>query len=95
MSYKSFLLELLLAAPLVVHSIYVWRRWRGDRERSPWKRSAVVFVAVLAVLFAAAVIAGAVVAAVGGDPAASTGLGALAILMAIWLDFKVSRACGK
>ena len=95
MSYKSFLLELVLTALLVIHSVYVWRRWRGDEERSPWKRSAAVFVIVLAALFALAVIAGAVVVVVGGDPAASTGLGAVAILMAIWLDFQVSRACGK
>ncbi len=93
--YREFFYELVLTALLLVHCVYRWRQWRTGEDREPWKKSAAVFIGVLAALCAGAVIAGAAVVIARGDPAASMGLGALSILMAIWLDFKVARACGK
>ena len=93
--YREFFIELGLSAPLLLHCLYQWRQWKAQEDRKPWSRSATVFIAVLAALFAAAAVAGMVIAAVHGDPAAAMGMGAVAILMGIWLDFKVGRACGK
>ena len=95
MTYRNYLLELLLCALVAAHTVYVWRCWRSEPERTPWKRSDAVFMAVLAVLFVGTLIAGAVTIVAGADPAAPTGLGAVSILMGIWLDFKLGRACGK
>lgn len=93
--YREFFIELALSAPLLAHSIYQWSQWRKQEDREPWSRPATVFIAVLAALFAVSAAAGIVIAAVRGEPSAAMGMGAVAILMGIWLDFKVGRACGK
>ncbi|MBQ1459386.1 MAG: hypothetical protein IIZ26_00425 [Oscillospiraceae bacterium] len=93
--YKGFYYEIVLSAIAMIHCVYMWLQWRRNEKRQPWKRfDAVVIIGLLAV-YVLAVAAGFVAVARGDDPVAAKGFGALSILMVVWLDFKVTRACGK
>ena len=93
--YRTFFYILLLAAAVAVHCVYLWNRERAKEDRQPWERGAVIFLVVLAALCAGAVIAGLAVVLSRGDPTVSHAMGGIALLMAIWFDFRLGRACGK
>jgi len=93
--YKGFYYELALSAIAMVHCVYIFLQWRKNEKRKPWKGMDIAFVAALLAVYLLAVIAGFVAVARGDDPTAAKGFGALSILMVVWLDFKLSRACGK
>ena len=92
--YREFLYEMLLSGPLLLYSAYLWYRLHAVVKK-PTRRSAAVFAVVLSALYAGSVIAGVAVIATGGEPATVTGLGALSILLVVWLNFMVTRAYGK
>lgn len=93
--YRTFFYILILLAIVLAHCALTWNRYRREEDRQPWSKKAKVFLAVLAALCAAAVIGGLVVVLARLDPTASHALGGIALLMAIWFDFRLCRACGK
>lgn len=93
--YRTFFYILILLAVVLLHCGLTWRQARQNEERRPWSRSTKAFLAVLAVLCAGAVIGGLVVVLAGLEPTASHALGGIALLMAVWFDFRLGRACGK
>ncbi len=93
--YKGFYYELALSALVAAHCLYVFVQWRRGEKRTPWKKMDAAFVIALLAVYAAAVAAGVVAVVRGDDPTVAKGFGALSILIAVWLDFKLSRACGK
>lgn len=93
--YRTFFYTLILLAVVAAHCFLTWSRYRGEKDRQPWGRSTKIFLIVLAALCAASVIGGLAVVLARLDPTASHALGGLALLMAIWFDFRLCRACGK
>ncbi len=93
--YRTFFYIMILVLVVAAHCILTWRQERTRKDRQPWSRDTKIFLAVLAALCAAAVIGGLAVVLARLDPTASHALGGVALLMAIWFDFRLSRACGK
>ncbi len=95
MDYKGFFYEIALTALVTAYSVYIFLQWRKNEKRRPWKKMDTAFVIALAAVCALSVAAGFVAIARGDEAVAAKGFGALSILMAVWLNFKLSRACGK
>ena len=93
--YRTFFYTLILVAVVLIHCGIIWHQARQNKDRQPWNRGTKVFLAVLAALCACAVIGGLVVALARLEPTASHALGGVALLMAVWFDFRLGRACGK
>ncbi len=93
--YTGFFYEIALTALVSAYSAYLYFQWRGSENRKPWKKTDAAFIIALAAVCVLAVAAGLVAIARKDDAAAAKGFGALSILMGVWLNFKVSRACGK
>jgi hypothetical protein len=85
----------LLSLLIVAHSVYLWRLERKRKDRQPWPAPTKTFLSVLAILYAAAVVAGLAVVIARLEPSASQALGGVALLLAVWFDFRLGRACGK
>jgi len=93
--YRTFFYIMILVAVVLIHCGLTWYQARQNKDRPPWSKSTKVFLAVLAVLFAGAVIAGLAVVFARLEPTASHALGGIALLIAVWFDFRLGRACGK
>lgn len=93
--YKGYFYEVALSAVAMVHCVYMWLQWRKNEKRKPWSKFDTVFVIALLAVYVLSVVAGLLAVIRRDDPVASKGFGALSILMVVWLDFKVTRACGK
>ena len=93
--YRTFFYILVLVALIAVHSAFTWHRERSREDRQPWPRSTRAFLIVLAALCLGLIIAGVVVVIARLEPTASHALGGMALLMAVWFDFRLGRACGK
>ena len=93
--YRTFFYILLLLAVVLLHCVYIWRQVKRSEERRSWSRSTRVFLIVLAALCVGTVIGGLAVVLARLEPTASHALGGIALLLAVWFDFRLSRACGK
>lgn len=93
--YRTFFYILILLAVVLIHCGLTWRQARQRKDRQPWSKGTRAFLAVLAALCAGAVIGGLVVVLARLEPTASHALGGIALLMAVWFDFRLGRACGK
>lgn len=93
--YRTYFYILILVAAVAVHCVFTWNRARREEDRPPWSRGTKILLAVLAGLCAAAVIGGLVVVLAHLEPTASHALAGVALLMAVWFDFRLNRACGK
>lgn len=93
--YRTFFYTMILVAVVWIHCGLTWYQARQNKDRQPWSRSTKNLLAVLAALCAGAVIAGLAVIFARLEPTASHALGGVALLMAVWFDFRLGRACGK
>lgn len=93
--YRTFFYIMILLAVVLLHCGLTWYQARQNKDRRPWSRSVKIFLAVLAVLCVGSVVGGLVVVLARLEPTASHALGGSALLMAVWFDFRLSRACGK
>lgn len=93
--YQTFFYTLIFVAVVLLHCGFIWRQARQERDNRPWTKGTKAVLVLLAASCAAAVIAGLVVVLARLDPTASHALGGVALLMAIWFDFRLGRACGK
>ena len=93
--YRTYFYILILVAVVAGHCVYTWSRARREKDRRPWSRGTKVYLAVLAALCASAVIGGLVVVLAHLEPTASHALAGIGLLMAVWFDFRLNRACGK
>ena len=93
--YRTFFYTMILVAVVWIHCGLTWHQARQNKDRRPWSRSTRIFLAVLAALCVGAVLAGLVVVLARLEPSASHALGGVALLMAVWFDFRLGRAFGK
>ena len=93
--YRTFFYIMILLGVVLLHCGLTWHQARQNKDSRPWSRSTKAFLAVLAALCAGAVIGGLVVVLTRLEPTASHALGGVALLMAVWFDFRLGRACGK
>lgn len=92
--YRTYFYILILVAAVAAHCVYTWTRARRREDRQPWTRGTKIYLAVLAFLCLASMIGGLVVVLAHMEPAASHALAGVALLMAVWFDFRLNRACG-
>ncbi len=93
--YRTFFYVMILLLVVAAHCALIWHTEKMKEDRQPWSRGTKIPLAVLAALCIAAVIGGLIVVLAHLDPTASHALAGVALLMAIWFDFRLGRACGK
>ena len=93
--YRTFFYIMILVAVVAIHCVSVWLEARQDRDRQPWGSGTKIFLAVLAALCVGCIAGGLAVVLARLEPTASHALGGVALLMAVWFDFRLGRACGK
>lgn len=93
--YRTFFYIMILLAVVAIHCGFTWYQARKNGDRQPWSRSTKIFLTVLAILCVGSVAGGLVAVLARLEPTASHALGGIALLMAVWFDFRLSRACGK
>ncbi len=93
--YRTFFYTLIFVAVVLIHCGFTWFRARQNKDRPPWSRTTRIFLIALTALCVGAVLGGLAVVFARLEPTVSHALGGIALLMAVWLDFRLSRACGK
>ena len=91
--YKGFFGMLLLSLLPAAHCVYLWRG-RAD-QKTPRRRGVKVLLTVLAALYGCAAAAGIAVAILGAESAAAHAMGLLALVLALWFDYRFGKACAQ
>ena len=92
--YRTYFYILILVAAVMIHCVYTWLRARRQEDRRPWSRGTKIYLAVLGAACLASLIGGLAVVLGRMEPTASHALAGVALLMAVWFDFRLNRACG-
>ena len=91
--YKGFFGLVVLTLLIGAHCVYLWH---GRREKKPaWSTGRKVWLLLAAALYVCALAAGLVVVLTGQDAVISHAMGVLALVLALWFDSMLSRACGE
>ena len=93
--YRTFFYIMLLVLVVVAHCILIWHGEKGRKDRKPWSKGTKAFLGVLGGVCVGLILAGLAVVIAHLEPTASHALGGMALLMAVWFDFRLGRACGK
>ena len=86
--YKGFFGMAALSLLPLAHGVY-----RLRKIEKKLSRGGKAFLIALAALYGCAVASGAVVAIIGAEPAASHAMGLIALVLALWFDYRCKRIC--